>query len=483
VQPLEMVFVLIALGLLIALNVRGVNRKYPLALLAVGLTALALGGWLDQLRWQMAPAYLLFVVSALLSLRQAYSHIAVRSLGVVVGMLLLATSVTLSLGLPVPTLPAPGGPHAVGSTSFSLVDESRDSSLFGAPGEKRELYVQVWYPGFIAKDQPEPRRKTLWEELHRGDLDRFTVFTRYLRGVDTHSYENIPLSPAEAPYPAIVFSHAIVSFAEQSTLLMEHLASHGYVVFAISHTYMSMRVVASDGRAVYPALDLVNEASAPFNAMNAEFTRRIAQARSADERRSLQLERYASAGELNELMAIWVEDLRFVLDAVEASPDRYPKLREFAGRIDAERMGLLGMSFGGGAVTEVCKVDARCRAGLNIDGGTFGERQAQALQVPFLALIREGQDHLDYLLPMSESDYYEVSIEGASHLDFTDDAVVLPILKWLRVTGSIDGARAIEITNAVTLRFFDAYLRRGPKPRFNGELPELTVQMNDHARE
>jgi predicted dienelactone hydrolase len=483
VQPVEIVFVLIALGLLVTQNLRGVNRAYPLALLAAGLVTLVLGAWFGPFRWQMAPAYLVFLASALLSLRQAHSHIALRSLGVFVGALLLAVSITLSVGLPLLTLPAPEGPHSVGTTSFSLRDDSRDESLFGAPDKKRELYVQAWHPAVVAKDGPEPRRRTLWSELHRGDLDRFTVFTRYLRRVETHSYEDVALGPAQATYPVIVFSHAMVSFAEQSTLLMEHLASHGYVVFAISHPYMSMRVVASDGSVVYPALEKVSAASAPFDTASAEFAAHLARAASDAERNRLQVERYASAEGLNELMAVWVADVRFALDAIAAPPGRYPQLQRFAGRIDAERIGLLGMSFGGGAITEVCKVDARCRAGLNIDGGTFGERQTQPLQVPFLGLVREGQSHLDYLLPASESDYYGVSVAGASHLDFTDDTVVLPMLKWLGFTGRIDARRVIEVTNAVSLRFFDAYLRDGPKPRFDEAFPELTVHMNDRARE
>lgn len=72
-------------------------------------------------------------------------------------------------------------------------------------------------------------------------------------------------------------------------------------------------------------------------------------------------------------------------------------------------------------------------------------------------------------------------VAGTTLLDFTDDAVVLPILKWLGMTRSIEGWRIIEITNAVSLRFFDAYLRGAPKPRFADEFPELTVEMTDYA--
>jgi predicted dienelactone hydrolase len=207
------------------------------------------------------------------------------------------------------------------------------------------------------------------------------------------------------------------------------------------------------------------------------------QAGSAEERMRLLLERYESADGLNALMVTWVDDLRFVLDSITTPPRRDPKLQAISERIDADRIGLLGMSFGGGAVTELCKSDARCRAGMNMDGGTFGRRQREPLQVPFLGMNREGENFLDYLMSASRSDYYAVEVKGATHLDFTDDTVVFPILRWLNITGEIAGWRVIEVTNAVALRFFDAYLRGAPKPRFDDEFPELVTRMNDYARE
>ncbi len=470
---LELAFVLIVAGLLVAENIRGAPRRLLLTLALAGAVTVLVSVSLGQARWQMAPAYLLFGVLSLLVLKRSSSHVAVRSAGVLLGSLLLAISVAASFGMPILQLPAPSGPYLVGSTSLALVDDTRNNAFFDRPSEPRELYVQIWYPGMPA-DGDSTRVRTLWEELYRGDLDLFTLFSRYLRGIDTHSYVDIPLSPEQTDYPAIVFSHAMVSFAEQNTLLMEHLASHGYVVLGITHPYTSMRMVSAGGQAIYPDLDKVNEVSAQFRPVNAELTPMIEQAGSDEERARLQLELYERATGNNALMALWVDDLRFVLDAVTKPSGNDSRLQAFANRIDADRIGLLGMSFGGGAVTELCKSDARCRAGLNIDGPTFGQRQRQPLEVPYLALVREDQDTLDYLSRDSRNDYFEVAVRGTTHLDFTDDAVVLPVLKWLNVTGPIDGWRAIEITNVVALRFFDAYLRDGSEPRF--DLPELIVK-------
>ncbi len=474
-RPSEIVLVLIVLVFLIAQSVRGVERRYLFALAGAGLFNVVLSGFLGQARWQLAPAYLLLIVLSLLLLRRAFSHVAVRSLGVAFGFLLLAVSATASLGMPVLTLPAPDGPNVVGSTSLSLIDKTRNNSFFGAPGEPRELYLQIWYPGAFDTHQPAPRVRTLWEELYRGDRDLFTLFSSYLRGVRTHSYADIPLSPAQASYPVIFFSHAIVSFAEQNTLLMEHLASHGYVVVALSHPYASMRVVSSEGKAIYPNLAKINEASAEARAVDAEIVPRIEHAANAEQGAALQTERYERAIGLGALTEIWVDDLRFALDAVPRQP-------QFANRLDADRVGVLGMSFGGGAVTEFCKADARCRAVLSIDGPAFGHRQREPLRAPYLALIREGRRRsLDYLPPLARNDRYEIEVAGTMHLDFTDDTVVLPILKWFGMTGPIAGWRIIEITNELSLRFFDAYLRDAPKPRFGDEFPELTVETSENA--
>ena len=110
---------------------------------------------------------------------------------------------------------------------------------------------------------------------------------------------------------------------------------------------------------------------------------------------------------------------------------------------------------------------------------TYGRRQREPLQAgvgqgrPAVLRVPAAREPQRLLSP--------VTIAGTRHLDFTDDTFVLPLLKWLGLAGTIDGARMIELTNAVVLRFFDAYLRGGPKPRFDGEFPELTVEMNDHA--
>jgi predicted dienelactone hydrolase len=252
---LEAISALTILVFLVAQVSRGVDRRISIAAGAAGLVTIGLLFALRQARWQMAPLFLLWAVLSLSLLKRSPAHVVLRAIGAVLGLAVVGVGLVLSLGFPVVELPAPEGPYAVGSTAFTLVDDSRDESGFGAPKDRRELYVRLWYPASArSQDPPDADRAsrplTLWHELYRGEQDLFTRMGGYLAGVDTSSYEDAPLAADIDSVPVILFSHGMLGHAEQNTLLMEHLASHGYLVAAIGHSYLSMRVNLSGGRSV-----------------------------------------------------------------------------------------------------------------------------------------------------------------------------------------------------------------------------------------
>ena len=189
------------------------------------------------------------------------------------------------------------------------------------------------------------------------------------------------------------------------------------------------------------------------------------------------------ATRMNEQVAIRVADVRFVLDVIAAPAKAPAELATLLERVDPNRIGLLGMSVGGATIIDVCKIDSRCRAGVNLDGGVLTVSTATA-PTPFLSMASAGnQKYGEHLLVNSTSDYYEVLVEGAGHGDFCDMTFVMPFMKWLGANGPIEPMRAVDVVNAVSLQFFDAYLRDGPDPHFDAqEFPELRVTMNDAAR-
>lgn len=482
---LEVVFFLVLAVLLITQNMKRMHPKVPRVIFLIGLFSVLLSILLGQARWQAVPAYLLFLILSLLLLKRSFAHVTVRTIGILFGVLLLGISIILSLALPIVTLPAPNGAYVVGSRTFSLPDGSRNDAYFGAPDELRELHLQIWYPGTIDQAQQQPYVSTLWESLYQGPRDPITILFGYMRGITTHTYQDIPLSMVGTSYPVIVFSHALGLSAEQNTPLMEHLASHGYVVIGVDHTRMSLRVVSSLGE-VIPMAPKVGEAFFEGAALDSEeFDVLAASATTAEEQAEVVFAWGERTPVMNEQVAIRVADLQFVMDVISDPSEAPPELATLLEQTDANRIGLLGMSVGGATVIDVCKIDLRCQAGVNLDGGIFGEYQRQPLQTPFLSMVSaSNQKYGEHLLLNSASDYYQVLIEGANHGDFCDMTFLMPFMKWLGANGPIAPMRVVEVVNTVALEFFDSYLGGGQKPRFNTqEFPELRVTMNDISME
>ena len=119
---------------------------------------------------------------------------------------------------------------------------------------------------------------------------------------------------------------------------MEDLASHGYVVAAMTHSYDGFLSLFPDGS--YIAYD----------------ARRCPQIPSFEGEANLnQLEWHT-----NDILAV----LNQLSDLNDASSSRLP----FAGRMDLTRVGAFGHSFGVVAAAHACQKDKRIKACLNQDG-------------------------------------------------------------------------------------------------------------------
>jgi len=485
----------------------------------VGLGLMLLGIVSEGLRWQMVPAYVGFGVLMLASLKKSETRFAWRALGALPLLMLLCASALLSHAMPVFQLPEPSGPYGVGTFAYSITDDARKERY--APTRNRELYVEVWYPAERSELSKFPVR-TLFQELYEGANTRQSLLFGYLRHVPTHSHVLAPVAAADHErFPVLLFNHALgLGFTSQNQLLMEQLASHGYVILSIAHPYQSSKVNLSNAGTVtvtdeYPAdLDLaraeldrglvgtIYEASHDLDEVSAvkEVLSPLAEKYFAlDERdrraflvHAVAMEEFDAYRDFisedlledyfvydyaveNSLLQYWVEDIQFVattLDRLQAP------IVGFSEAIDTSGFGVFGMSYGGAAAGEFCKVDYRCKAGVNLDGTQFGRHWNQAVSAPFLMLYHEehqGGNDFAYLPPTH--DFWDYGVKGATHFDFTDFSYVWPLFRMFGYTGPIDGMRMIDIVNAVVLNFFDHSLKGKP---VDGELfvdiPELVVR-------
>ena len=110
------------------------------------------------------------------------------------------------------------------------------------PSRPREIMVQIWYPA-IPDHQPlasyRRRRET-------------TLLSSYMAVLKTHSYKDAAVATNGAPFPVLLFNPAWAGHRTQNTYQVEDLASHGFIVVGVDHTYNSGPVAFPDGRVIGP---------------------------------------------------------------------------------------------------------------------------------------------------------------------------------------------------------------------------------------
>lgn len=419
---------------------------------------------LEGYRWQMGLTYFLFILLTILTL-VSFFHRNVqtkpsqnqkkRNFKKLLYSLLLLLYVLGSLGpvtlMPVFKLPKPTGPFEVGMNSRHLLGGAgADSSL--SEQEVRELMIQIWYPADVKKDSKNIRYESFPYEEWAGTVEfLFSVprfFFDYLKYGQTNSIQDIALSNQQKQYPILLFSHGFGSTRMQSFSQMEELASHGYVVVSVDHMIDGAYTKFPDGR------EVMNKADAYSYSFNIEDDKEV-KARS--------------------------KDMTFVLDQLTKLNDRDPQ-GLFTGKLDMERIGIFGHSYGGSTAAQALLDDARILAGINIDGPLHEPVASKGLERPFMFIINKDYLYLDeneikytnitveqfqqYHRKMKEladfhykegiqGDTYKLTFNTGDHYSFTDFPYLSPILSW-----SVDVQQFHQVMNQYVTAFFNHYVKK-----------------------
>jgi pimeloyl-ACP methyl ester carboxylesterase len=337
--------------------------------------------------------------------------------------------------------PAPTGSYTVGMLSRYWIDESRAETYTPDDSDKRELIVYFWYPADVPPDAvPLPYLPDAPIELKGveatfqavGSTVRFPVET--VSAWSSYAYADVPLARAEATYPVLIFSHGSGGLPRLHNTQLEALASHGYVVVAIHHPYGAAATVFPDGRVIEADFSVPEDT----------------------------------------VVAIWSADQLFVLDQLETLNADDPE-EVFTGRLNLDKIGILGQSMGGAASVKTCLNDARCKAVLSEDGFATPDVVQTGLTTPFLLMRNEdginGQDQR--LLGRSTAPIYLLTFAGFGHVNFSDAPL------WgenIPLISSVEPLRATEVTNAYLLAFFNQYLKGTDETLLDGasaDYPEV----------
>lgn len=283
------------------------------------------------------------------------------------------------------------------------------------------------------------------------DTARIDPFSKH----DTHRLLTVGLwSPEveEGQFPLVVFSHGALGIRESNESMFTDLASHGYVVASVDHTWHALFSTDATGHQVWIDGGYLGE----FRRENAR----------SDPEQSLAYYR--------KWMDVRKGDLDFVLDHVLGDTGD-PVFR----LVDPTRVGLAGHSLGGAAVLGVARDRPEVLA-------------VMALEAPFLADIVGVEDgrftwdpdpypvavlnvysdsawgHLDEWPQyrrnadlLDDPGAHNVHLEGVGHLHLTDLSLASPFLTRVLngQTSTGDARQTLERLNRYALAFFDAYLK------------------------
>lgn len=367
------------------------------------------------------------------------------------------------------TLPHPTGRHAIGTTSLHLVDHDRPDPW--RPDRARELMVTVTYPA-----RHQSRDRAPW--MSRAVAE--TVDSFLFPGQESpvtwhrtrrHAGESAPVDRARGGLPVVLFSPGLSVPRELNTVVTDDLASRGYLVVSMSHTYETTAVEFPGGR----------------------------------------VEKADGTMDLKKSLDARVGDTRFVLDKLtELDRGRNPDAGHrrlpagLRGSLDLTRVGMFGHSYGGFTTAETMHYDRRIDAGINLDGtmnysadGQYlpGEVVKNGLDRPFALvgstfLTPDGQradhNHLPGGLDRSWAEFWanqqgwkrDLTVVDAGHNSFTDPQALMdqlgPLLpEDMRVAlvGTIDPARSMAVQHNYLSAFFDLHLRGRDNHLLDGPSP------------
>jgi predicted dienelactone hydrolase len=472
----ELLLLLSNVGLLAASIWR--RRKYLLLLATSGTSAILLivHMLIESLRIQLIFPYGYTLVMLVISIysyvkqtsekqtpsRSAHKRWMVSGYSLIA--ILLAATGTLLYLFPVIKLPEPTGDLLIGTQTFHLVDEDREERFAETPGGKRELMVQIWYPAQHTSGKPYPFMPDADQLLKAEPLSSMLglpkMFMSYMKQIPTHAYENAEAAISNETYPLILLNHGFGTSKMYQTSQAENLASHGYIVASIDHTYSTFGTVFP-----YGTLTTLRTYEEQF--IDKDYREMVGQA--------------------------WTDDILFTLDQLERmNAGEVPS--KLQGRIDLEQIGVFGHSFGGAAAYDAT-YDPRIKAGINLDGSLYRYDQA-ASSKPFMFMMTErsfntydkarrdyvysdkelkkmgdiGRDELENAFKEVKAEVQHfvntarlggqiVYVENTEHYNFADLQLITPLFRFIGLTGQISPARATSIINAYTLDFFNKHLK------------------------
>jgi dienelactone hydrolase len=366
--------------------------------------------------------------------------------------------------------PALAGPYGVGRRFLVWTDSSRSEFPDQRNRARRSLAVWIWYPADTKGREPSEALQAWWADTiyavaghddavwNPSQDTSLQIRYRYRR---IHAVDDAAPIATPKRFPVALFLPGLSQLPTGYSYVIENLVSEGYVVIAVNPTGFIDLSVFPDGHVV----------------------------------RNIDIKERPEGFDVNR-HPFWIADAQFALRQAIALNQSFGD--PLSGRMDLNRLGAFGHSYGGGAAMDLCAVDAHVKACISLDGhpdstlvvkrpglhitaySNYWERFPSEHQA-FVKKNSLNNDSLFSRFVGRNRMVTQVRIRGATHGSFHDvaifsDSVQFPDLN--RQSDALEGVRGLRIIGRYVNAFFGLHLKgqtteilsRPPK-----EYPEVTI--------
>lgn len=399
----------------------------------------------EPVRLRFIPIYIFTITMFLITIVRIFKHNPnqperriLAGVSRIFGLLALILCVLIpTMVIPFFDLPQPTGDFNVGTVVSDFTDESRIEAYAEEAGNSRKIAVQFWYP-----------------------TDRISAEAQY-------DIKGAPISTAQQSFPVLIFSHGAFGVRMSNASTFRELASHGYIVASIDHTYQAFYTAFSNGKSIPINTKFLNDAMKV----------------SADR---------LPVSETFKITHDWLQlrtaDIELVIDSLKAG-ELGVTAEWLNGHMDLTKIGLFGHSLGGAASAQVCREREDVKAAIVIDGTMIGdvtgitsdnaeittkEPFIKPLMLMYGSLFQEQEAKATAYLPNinafnnATDAAYSLCIKDSGHLNFTDLPRISPLLSNMLGVGTIDSLKCIKIVNDYSLAFFDKHMKEQSSPLLDG---------------
>lgn len=354
--------------------------------------------------------------------------------------------------------------------TVKVFEDIKRNEVFTEKNSNRKIVISIFYQGKETNNYSKEGRYTdLFhpkEEVAIKNLSEIGVAKDHIEGITVDIQNEFSIIDSDLSFPVIVFSPGFGVDRDMTIFAVQSLIKAGYIIVTVGHIFDTVFTVFPNGDVKYQAKEIEDIDDCDYAAWR-------------------------------NFLKIRKDDIISVLDELSKINLECTLLK---GKLDLNRIGVMGHSLGGAAVLEAAVIDKRIKAGVLLDGA-FGDidfdkkiENNEKLDTPFVSFRQEhssyegmknnlinifkkqfDENSEEFTSKINEAEVISknytigqknlftflsgyksfIKLKNATHMTFTD----FPVLLNKKIeNGSLYIDRAYEIINEVNLKFFNEFL-------------------------